>query len=130
HLDDAHRIKRRADPLAFQDALKTMGSTLRKELRDTDLIVSYGVDEFLILSPGVSRDQAEALKSRLQDILDRYQYSLASESVFLPVSIGTSLFPEDGGTLNALLSSAESAARADRDLRAAVRRRIRPVVRD
>src|SRR5207249_567031 len=109
---------------------KTIGTALRQELRETDFLVSYTPDELLILSPGVNRNQAETLKSRLQDVLDGQQYKLPSESVSLAVSIGISVFPEEGDTLNALLTSAETALQGDTDLRAAVRSKVRQIARD
>jgi GGDEF domain-containing protein len=85
----------------------------------------------LALSPGTTRDQAEALKSRLQDVLDRFRWRANSEtSISLPVSIGISMFPEDATTLNASTSIAEINLAGDKELRIAARSRIRSFPKD
>jgi len=129
-LDDSRRIKRRLGSAAFQEVLRAVGAYVRQELRETDLIVSYASDGFVIMSPGVTREHAEALKSRLQDILDHNHHKNGVESVVLAASVGIAVYPQDGSTLGVLLSSAETALLDDRHLRTAVRSKVRSLGRD
>jgi diguanylate cyclase (GGDEF)-like protein/putative nucleotidyltransferase with HDIG domain len=131
HLENPSSVRRRLGSALIQDAVSTAAATLRGELRDTDLLTRFGPYEFVILSPGTNRDQAEALKSRLQDVLDRSQVRAGPDSqVSLQASVGISLFPEDGTSLRDILPIAEKAMMEDSELRAAVRHRVRPVLFD
>jgi diguanylate cyclase (GGDEF)-like protein len=131
HFEDHSGLRRRFGRLTAQEALKATANCLRDQLRETDLLVRYGPHEFLALSPGTTRDQAEALKSRLQDVLDRFQWRVnADTTVPLPVSIGISMFPEDATSLNAATAIAESSLAEDKELRVAVRNRVRSILRD
>lgn len=124
-LDDL-KLRRRWGHVVGDEAVRAVADYLRKELRDTDLLVRYASDEFIILVPRVDRDQAEGLKSRFQDELDHFRFQVRPGSyVSLPVSIGISMFPPDGSNLEALISTAEWRMREDADLRVAVRRGLR-----
>jgi GGDEF domain-containing protein len=76
----------------------------------------------------MSHEQAEGLKSRLQDELDHFKFAVRSQTdIPLQVSIGIAVFPEDGTDLERLLMTAEMRMREDRELRAAVRRGVRSI---
>jgi len=99
---------------------------LTKELRETDVLVRYASDEFIAISPKMSREAAENLKSRLQDDLDHFKFAVrALTGIPLNVSVGIAIFPEDGQDLDALLSVSEWRMRQDKELRAAVKRRLK-----
>ncbi len=126
NLDDLKVIRRRWGYMLGDEAIRSVAKYLRSELRDTDLLVRYANDEFIALSPRLSREQAEALKSRLQNTLDHFRFTARVDTeIPLPTSIGISIFPEDGGDLEALLSVGEWQMRDDRALRSAVKRRLR-----
>src|SRR5260370_27870690 len=48
---------------------------LSKEIRDSDILVRYASDEFVAVSPRMSRESAENLKSRLQNHLDPFRFA-------------------------------------------------------
>jgi len=124
-MDDS-KLRRRWGHAVGDEAVRTVANYLKKELRETDLLVRYASDEFVILVPRVNVDQAEGLKSRFQDELDHFKFQVRPGSyVTLPVSIGISMFPPDGSNLEALISTAEYRMREDAELRTAVRRGIR-----
>lgn len=126
HLDEIKHIRKRWGHMSGDESIRATANYLRKELRETDLLVRYAADEFVALSPRMSHLQAETLRSRLQNELDHFSFSVRPDAnISLPVSIGIGNFPEDGISLEALLSVAEWRMREDRELRAAVRHRIR-----
>ena len=113
--------------MSGDEAIRATASYLGKELRETDVVVRYASDEFVAMSPKMSRESAESLKSRLQDELDHFRFAVrAATEIPLHVSIGIAIFPEDGQDIESLLSVAEWRMRQDRELRSAVERRIRP----
>ncbi len=124
-LDDV-KLRRRWGHAVGDEAVRTVANFLSAELRETDLLVRYANDEFIILVPRVDLDRAEGLKSRFQDELDHFKFQVRPGSaVSLPVSIGISMFPPDGSNLESLISIAEWRMREDAELRLAVRSNIR-----
>ena len=124
-LDDL-KLRRRWGHAVGDEAIRTVANFLAAELRETDLLVRYANDEFVILVPRVDLDRAEGLKSRFQDELDHFKFQVRpGSSVSLPVSIGISMFPPDGSNLESLISIAEWRMREDAELRLAVRSNIR-----
>jgi diguanylate cyclase (GGDEF)-like protein len=91
--------------------LREVGLLLRKTLRSTDVPVRYGGDEFVVLLPETSKDQALDCGRRLRDELAGASF-LASEP-FGPLRIGASFgvaaFPDDAKTPDELLAKADQA---------------------
>jgi diguanylate cyclase (GGDEF)-like protein len=126
HLDDTANIRRKWGHLSGDEAIRAVATYLRQELRETDLLVRYAADEFISVNPKMSREQAENLKSRVQNELDHFNFAIRTQmEIPLRVSVGIAVFPDDGADLDTLLSLAASRTREDRELRAAVNRRVR-----
>src|ERR1700739_4143554 len=105
HPDDMKLIRQKWGPLSGDEVIRAAASYLTKELRETDVLVRYASDEFVAISPKISREAAENLKSRLQDDLDHFRFAVrALTEIPLHVSIGIAIFPEDGQELDGLLS--------------------------
>ena len=125
-LEDIANIRRKWGHLGGDEVIRATANYLRKELRETDLLVRYGEDEFVAVNPKMSRAQAENLKSRVQKELDQFNFAIrAHTEIPLRASIGIAVFPEDGTDLESLLTVSGLRARDDRDLRLAVNRRIK-----
>jgi diguanylate cyclase (GGDEF)-like protein/putative nucleotidyltransferase with HDIG domain len=123
HLDDTANIRRKWGHLSGDEAIRAVATYLRQELRETDLLVRYAAEEFVSVNPKMSREQAENLKSRLQDELDHYNFAVRAQTdIPLRVSIGVAVFPDDGVALDVLLSVSALRASEDRELRVAVNR--------
>jgi diguanylate cyclase (GGDEF)-like protein/putative nucleotidyltransferase with HDIG domain len=126
HLDDIKGVRRKSGHLSGDEAIRAAARHLSSELRDTDLLVRYAAEEFIAVNPKMSRDQAENLKSRLQNELDHFKFAVRAQTqIPLQISIGIAIFPDDGVDLESLLTVAEWRMREDKDLRSAVRRRVR-----
>lgn len=88
------------------ESLRRVAAAIRQSVRQGDVPSRYGGDEFIILLPGCNRESAASA-------LDRVQASLASPfvvdgvEIHLSTSGGVAAFPEDGGDLDSLLSSAD-----------------------
>jgi diguanylate cyclase (GGDEF)-like protein len=128
HLDDLKTIRNRWGHVSRDECLRAVAKHLVGTLRETDLLVRYGHDQFVTLNPRMNREQAETLKSRLQNELDHFRFAVRSDEHFaLPVSIGIASFPEDGLNIESLLSVAEWRVREDRELRTAVRSNVKRI---
>jgi diguanylate cyclase (GGDEF)-like protein len=127
-LDDIPEIRRKWGQLSGEEVLRATAKYLRTEVRETDLLVRYGSEEFIALNPRMSQELAENLKSRLQNELDHFKFTVRPNTeIPLRVSIGIAVFPEDGTDLESLLSISALRASEDRELRSAIKRQIRRV---
>src|SRR6266516_2590994 len=125
-VEEIRTIRQKWGPMSGDEAIRAAARHLSKELRETDVLVRYASDEFVAISPKMSLEAAENLKSRLQDDLDHFRFAVrALTEIPLHVSIGIAIFPEDGQDLDGLLSVAEWRMRQDKDLRTAVKRRLK-----
>ena len=119
-------IKRRYGHLSANEVLRFLTKHLKSQVRETDILVRYAEDQFLTLHPKMGRDKAEALKSRIQDELDRQRIPVRHSVKLSPrVSIGLAQFPQEGTKLEDLLSIAEWRLSDDQKLRAVARQTLR-----
>ena len=81
--------------LAGDTALRTFGTLLRKSVRTSDLVCRYGGDEFTIILPETSKDQASLLAQRLTKKVERHRLKLGRHRLCLSTCCGVSTFPED-----------------------------------
>jgi diguanylate cyclase (GGDEF)-like protein/putative nucleotidyltransferase with HDIG domain len=127
-LDEMSDIRRKWGQLSAEEALRATANYLRTEVRETDLLVRYGSEEFTALNPRMSRELAENLKSRLQNALDHFKFIVRPNTeIPLRASIGIAVFPEDGTDLESLLAISTLRASEDHELRSAIKRQVRRV---
>lgn len=106
---DVDRLKQINDKYghaAGSEALAAVGKVLRDEIRDTDLAVRSGGDEFVVLLPHTTSPEASAFAGRVLAHLDR----LADRGLVVSVSMGVAtLHPALGRSLDSLLEQADQA---------------------
>jgi diguanylate cyclase (GGDEF)-like protein/putative nucleotidyltransferase with HDIG domain len=128
HLDEIKDIRRKWGHLSGDEGLRAAARYLTAQLRETDLLIRYAGEEFIAIIPKTASDQAEALKSRLQDELEHFKFAVRTQTeIPLRASIGIAVYPEDGTDLERLLTTAEARTREDRELRAAIPRGVRSI---
>ncbi|MEX1197438.1 MAG: diguanylate cyclase [Pseudohongiellaceae bacterium] len=89
--------------------LKSLSHKLLDCLRVTDHICRYGGDEFVVLVSDLDQhEQASMVFEKLHQAIAE-PFRLAGHEISLQFSIGTSLYPDDGETLEALLPHADAA---------------------
>jgi diguanylate cyclase (GGDEF)-like protein/PAS domain S-box-containing protein len=101
-LDALKVINDRMGHLAGNRALKRLAEVMTAQCRSTDLAARYGGDEFAVLlvdsDPGMARQIAARVQAALRD---------GGEQPPLSVSIGVSVYPDDGQTAQELLEAAD-----------------------
>ena len=119
---DLDRFKRVNDSLGIGDGdrlLEMVGRRLSEVTRGCDLasgnldepsmVARLGGDEFTVLLPGIA-DSAEAARiaNKLVDAI-RLPFEISGHQVFLGVSIGVAVFPQDGADPETLMRHADLA---------------------
>lgn len=89
--------------------LKIVGSRLRDVAPEGDTVARLGADSFAVLAADVALpEDAEAIVRKFQEVF-RKPFVLNGREVHLTVSVGASIFPRDGTTVQALLQNADAA---------------------
>ena len=89
--------------------LKSIALRLKEQLRDIDTVARLGGDEFIILLPGLHQaHDAEHIADKLLHSFST-AFQAGEHEFFISVSIGASLFPEDGNDVATLVKNADAA---------------------
>jgi diguanylate cyclase (GGDEF)-like protein len=88
--------------------LREVGFLLREAVRETDYPARYGGDEFVIVLPQTSREEAQVIVERLQQVVEEHVF-LQEEgiNVRLGVSAGCATYPLEADTKEALIKLAD-----------------------
>ena len=89
--------------------LQEVALRMKRQLRPHDLLARLGGDEFAVLVPRVrNRAEVEEIAQRLERCLDD-AFLVEEYSIEGSASLGIALYPEDGGSKDTLLKTADSA---------------------
>jgi diguanylate cyclase (GGDEF)-like protein len=99
-------------------ALRQVAATLQSTLRPYDLCVRYAGDEFIIVLADSTRETADAKRRELQALVGKIELEVRpGKRLGISVSAGTSVFPHDGATQEALLADADQRMYRDKAAR-------------
>jgi diguanylate cyclase (GGDEF)-like protein len=91
--------------------LKEMAEVIKRCVRDVDIFVRYGGEEFVIILPQTTKPQAamigERIRTQVESTLFRDEKNL--HSTHLTVSLGVSCYPENGQTAEELVKRVDQA---------------------
>jgi diguanylate cyclase (GGDEF)-like protein/PAS domain S-box-containing protein len=109
---DLDRFKFINDTLGHTDGdilLQMVAKRLRQSLREGDIIARQGGDEFLILLSELDQERNAAVVA--EKLLHSFStpFQLEANEVFVSPSIGISIYPTDGDTLETLVKHADAA---------------------
>jgi diguanylate cyclase (GGDEF)-like protein len=91
------------------EVLAEVGRRLRASLREVDQLFRYGGDEFVLLLPGVDRQQAVAVAERLLESVRDEPFD-GAPPLSLSLSVGLGMFPAEATDAHALFSQADQRA--------------------
>jgi diguanylate cyclase (GGDEF)-like protein len=84
--------------------LKCLSNELVKSVRRTDIVARWGGDEFVILSPNITkRDNVLEIMQRINENLE----NISTSQMGVSVSIGVAMYPNEGRSFDDLLKSAD-----------------------
>ena len=78
------------------EVIKGLSNILAKAVRDADLAIRYGGEEFILLLPHTDEDGAMLLAERIRAELDDFTFQTPMGPLKKTLSIGVSMFPDDG----------------------------------
>lgn len=90
-------------------ALQTVARVLQGYTRNTDKIVRYGGDEFVVMLPRTASDQAERIAERIRDVVVESRVLLDGAELPVAVSIGMCTYPTDTAIPGDLVKVADQA---------------------
>jgi diguanylate cyclase (GGDEF)-like protein/putative nucleotidyltransferase with HDIG domain len=99
-------------------ALCEVARVLRAAIRPYDICVRYAGDEFIVVLSGCTAEEAENKRQELQrSIDDVYFEARPGKRLPLGISIGLAIFPQDGVSYEALMSTADTRMYQDKSSR-------------
>lgn len=94
---------------AGDQLLRSVAARIRSFVRSCDTFARLGGDEFVIVLTNLTRmDDAVTVAESFRNIL-AMPFSLGGREIFITASMGISLFPDDGDTMEALIKKADTA---------------------
>jgi len=105
-LDGFKGVNDRFGHAAGDEVLRGVGAALARTVRVQDTVVRQGGDEFCVLAPETSREEAELLMARLRAAVAGSVAGLEG----LGASFGAAIYPEDGTAAGDLLADADAAS--------------------
>lgn len=127
-LDGFKEVNDRFGHLTGNRVLKAAAQGIREICRDYDYVARMGGDEFVVLMPGLNRENMPARKIDLHEVVSRTGREICGEEI-LSVSVGEAFFPADGDDAEQLLTEADRRMYQMKHIHHA-QRRARPVLNE
>ena len=109
-LDDFKNVNDLHGHLAGSHCLMEVAGLLLPSLRDTDCVVRYGGDEFVVILPEAGPDDATVVAERIRAKVEGHKFTGGRRlNISLTVSIGAAVFPDNALSPHQLISSADQA---------------------
>ncbi len=109
-FDHFKRINDEHGHAAGDSVLKATSALLAGSVRSVDVIGRFGGEEFVILLPEMDRCEARETAERLRSLISDTPQPLGEgKTVPLTISVGVSVFPDNGADSQALCAAADRA---------------------
>jgi diguanylate cyclase (GGDEF)-like protein len=107
-LDRFKAVNDRHGHLIGSELLGDVGRRIRQFCRPTDLCFRYGGDEFVILMPSTTREEALRLTRAIHQNLEKTTFTLENGlELQIGASAGIAAYPGDGKSVHAILGAAD-----------------------
>lgn len=104
-----NEVNERHGHAAGDRILRELARLIRTQLRGCDTCVRYAADEFIVIVPGVGKQEVSRLQRRIQEAIENHKFVVhGGKPLRLAVSMGVSSFPEDGRSFDALIGVADA----------------------
>lgn len=92
---------------AGDEVLISLVETVQKRIRQSDIFARIGGEEFVILMPNTTLDEAVALAKKLQKIIEQVRVPIKDIEIIFSVSFGVTTLSEHCNTFDVLLNHAD-----------------------
>lgn len=111
-LVDLDEFKQKNDTyghLTGDVVLREVAQLMQRNSREVDLIARFGGEEFILLLVETSAEPAMAVAQRLRQLVEVHPIRAYDEMLRQTISMGVSIFPDDGDDLQQLIDRADQA---------------------
>lgn len=116
-LDDFKKINDSLGHPAGDELLLAVSRRWQSRLREEDTFARLGGDEFVILLEDIKKvDEAATVAQDLLSTLSRPIKLTSGEEIYVEASIGISIYPDDGASVDELLRDADTAMYRSKEL--------------
>jgi diguanylate cyclase (GGDEF)-like protein len=128
-MDGFKQINDRFGHLEGNRVLRLFAHSLKETSREYDYVARMGGDEFVVIAPGLTAEATARKAEQMRDLAKQAGRDICNEDI-LSLSVGRSMFPEDGMDAEKLLSEADKRMYLQKQSQATQKnRRLYPRVR-
>jgi diguanylate cyclase (GGDEF)-like protein len=98
-------------------AIQMVGEALVRITRPSDIVARYGGDEFVVLLSHVGGDIGREVAQRIRNAVFQTTLEVNVKIVRIKVSVGVGSFPEDGSTVQGVMTVADRAMYKDKEVK-------------
>ncbi|SHK40604.1 diguanylate cyclase [Thermocrinis minervae] len=106
-LDDFKKLNDTHGHIIGDTALKHVTTLVSNSIRAMDLLGRYGGEEFMIILPSTTKEDAVKISERIRKALKTNPLDIGDNRIFISASFGVATFPEDGESVEELLKKAD-----------------------
>jgi diguanylate cyclase (GGDEF)-like protein len=98
-------------------AIQMVADALLRLTRSADIVARYGGDEFIVFLAHVDREVARDVAQRIRNVVFSTTLEVNVKIVRIKASVGVGTFPEDGNSVQAVMTCADRAMYKDKEAR-------------
>lgn len=88
--------------------LRLVASTLKRNVRSTDIVCRYGGEEMSIILPNTDKDEAVSTAKKLCQKVAENKLKINGKDIGVTISLGVGTFPENGQNSSEIIDFADS----------------------
>jgi diguanylate cyclase (GGDEF)-like protein/putative nucleotidyltransferase with HDIG domain len=128
-MDGFKQINDRFGHLEGNRVLRLFAHMLKETSREYDYVARMGGDEFVVIAPGLTQEAAARKAEQMRELAKQAGKDICNEDI-LSLSVGKSVYPEDGMDAEKILSEADKRMYLQKQSQASQKnRRLYPRVR-
>lgn len=108
-LDHFKQVNDTYGHLVGDRVLRAVARACRRVIRDGDVLIRYGGEEFLVVLPGAGRDDVTQVGERIRRAVAETPVDEGDQQVAITVSLGGSVYQEADGSPDELIARADAA---------------------